>query len=119
MTIVEAASGRAGGWRAACIHISRDNTGESILCKFGVDTPLRTREGPISTALAQRIAADRINEATQRVFGAATLESPLGMLCESLKVTLRTSFEASLAGARFRTRCDAKTTPVEFGDFIL
>ncbi|WP_167547799.1 hypothetical protein [Corallococcus exiguus] len=122
VTILEETPGdEAGGQRSACIHIriSRANTGESILCRFGVDTPLRTREGPISTALAQRIAADRINEATQRIFSAATLESPLGMLCESLKVTLRTSFEASLAGARFRTRCDARTTPVEFGDFIL
>ncbi|WP_253908992.1 hypothetical protein [Corallococcus exiguus] len=82
VTIVEAASGKAGGWRAACIHIrvSRDNTGESILCRFGVETPLRTHQGVLSLPLAQRIAADRINEASQAVFGSATIDSPLGML---------------------------------------
>ncbi|WP_208721560.1 hypothetical protein [Corallococcus aberystwythensis] len=87
VTITEAPPGRAGGRRAACIHIRilRDNTGEALMCRFGVEMPLQNFEGPVSTALAQRIVADRINEVSQTVFGAATLESPLGMMCESLR----------------------------------
>ncbi|WP_233582493.1 hypothetical protein [Corallococcus sp. CA053C] len=121
MTIVETPPGEVGGWQAACIHIriSRDNTGESIVCKFGVETPLHTQEGPVSASLAQRIAADRINEATHSIFGAATLESPLGMLCESLKATLRTTVPASIVGAKVPVRCHAKSFPVQFGAFTL
>nr|WP_242544102.1 hypothetical protein [Corallococcus sp. NCSPR001] len=121
VTIVEAASGKPGGWRAACIHIriSRDNTGESILCRFGVETPPHNVEGPISTALAQRIAADRINEATQAIFSAATLASPLGMLCESVKSSLRTTVPASIAGSKVPAVCHERALPVHFGDFTL
>ncbi|RKH14263.1 hypothetical protein D7V97_03530 [Corallococcus sp. CA053C] len=121
VTIVETPPGEVGGWQAACIHIriSRDNTGESIVCKFGVETPLHTQEGPVSASLAQRIAADRINEATHSIFGAATLESPLGMLCESLKATLRTTVPASIVGAKVPVRCHAKSFPVQFGAFTL
>ncbi|NOK17173.1 hypothetical protein HMI50_09055 [Corallococcus carmarthensis] len=121
VTIVEADPGESGGWRAACIHIrsSRDNTGQSILCRFGIETPIHNVEGPISTPLAQRIAADRINEATQSIFSAATLESPLGMLCESVKATLRTTVPASIAGSRVPSECHARSVPVQFGDFNL
>lgn len=82
--------GKAGGWREACIHlnITRQNTGESFLCRFGVEVPMRTHEGPISLPLAQRITAERIDEAAKSVFTAATPESPLGLLCQTLKKTL-------------------------------
>ncbi|RKG83217.1 hypothetical protein D7W79_00785 [Corallococcus exercitus] len=121
VTIVEPEPGEAGGWRAACIHIriSRDNTGESILCRFGIETPFHSFEGPVSTPLAQRITADRINEATQAIFSAATLESPLGMLCESLKATLRTTVPASISGSKVPSECHKRALPVQFGDFNL
>jgi hypothetical protein len=121
VTVHEPTHGDVGGWRAACLHIrlTRSNTGESILCRFGVETPLRNKDGPISIPLAQRIAADRINEAAHQVLGAATAESPLGMLCQTLKATIRTSFMASIAGARLPDTCDEMTTPVQFGDFTL
>ncbi|MCY1044641.1 hypothetical protein OV208_25210 [Corallococcus sp. bb12-1] len=117
VTIVEAQPEEAGGWRAACIHIriSRENTGEAILCKFGLETPLHTKDGPVSTSLAQRIAADRINEASHSLFRTASLESPLGMLCESLKATLRTTVPASIGGSKVPTLCHAKSSPVQFG----
>ncbi|RYZ39056.1 MAG: hypothetical protein EOO71_21625 [Myxococcaceae bacterium] len=121
VTIRETTPGEAGGRRAACIHIriSRENTGEALLCRFGIETPLHNHEGPVSTALAQRITAERINEATYSIFGAATVESPLGMLCESLKAALRPAFKVSIAGALFTSQCHEKTTPVQFGDYIL
>ncbi|RKH32928.1 hypothetical protein D7Y13_23980 [Corallococcus praedator] len=121
VTVRETTPGEAGGRRAACIHIriARDNTGEAILCRFGIETPLHNHEGPVSTALAQRITADRINEATYSIFGAATVETPLGMLCESLKAALRPAFQASIAGGLFTTQCHEKTTPVLFGAYTL
>ncbi|MCY1036574.1 hypothetical protein OV207_34375 [Corallococcus sp. BB11-1] len=121
VTIIETPPEEEGGWRAACIHIriTRGNTGESILCRFGIETPIHNLEGPISTPLAQRITAARINEATQTVFGTATIESPLGMLCESLKATLRPIMRASIAGAAVTTRCNEKASPVQFGAFTL
>jgi hypothetical protein len=121
VTIVEADPGKAGGWRAACIHIriSRENTGESILCRFGIETPFHNIDGPISTPLAQRIAAERINEATQAIFSAATLTSPLGMLRESVKASLRTTIPASIAGSKVPSVCHERALPVHFGDFTL
>ncbi|WP_216671980.1 MULTISPECIES: hypothetical protein [Corallococcus] len=121
VTLREATPGEEGGQRSACIHIriTRANTSETVLCRFGVETPLRTHEGVLSLPLAQRIAADRINEASQAVFGSATVDSPLGMLCELMKAQLRTTFEASLAGARFRAQCDERAPPVLFGHVTL
>ncbi|WP_237726544.1 hypothetical protein [Corallococcus coralloides] len=118
VTLREATPGEEGGQRSACIHVrlTRANTSESVLCRFGVETPLRTHEGVISLPLAQRIAAERINEAAQAVFGSATIDSPLGMLCELMKAQLRRTFEASLAGARFRAQCDERAPPVLFGN---
>ncbi|AFE03677.1 hypothetical protein COCOR_00736 [Corallococcus coralloides DSM 2259] len=121
VTLREATPGEEGGQRSACIHVrlTRANTSESVLCRFGVETPLHNVEGPISTALAQRIAADRINEATQANFSAATIASPLGMLCESVKATLRTTVPASIAGAKVPAVCHERALPVHFGDFTL
>lgn len=120
-TIVEQDRDEPGGWRAACVHIriQRDTTGESFICKFGIETPLRNKEGPISTPLAQRIAAERTNEAARLVFGASTPVSPLGMLCESFKATLSPLVEASIAGARVKKACHKKTVPVQFGELAL
>nr|WP_216626928.1 hypothetical protein [Corallococcus exercitus] len=121
VTLREATPGEEGGQRSACIHIriTRANTSESVLCRFGVETPLRTHEGVITLPLAQRIAADRINEASQAVFSSATPDSPLGVLCELMKAQLRRTFEASLAGARFRAQCDERAPPVLFGNVNL
>ena len=121
VTIYKAPMGKPGGWQAACIclRITRDNTGESILCEFGVEMPLSNNQGPISTALAQRITADWIHVASQTVFGRARMESPLGMLCESLKATLRPTLQSSKEGARFAPICNEKTTPVQFGAWTL
>lgn len=121
VTLTKSAHDEVSGWRAACIHLrlTRGNTGESIFCRFGVETPIRNRDGPVSTPLAQRITAERINEAAHEVLGSARSTSPLGMLCETLKTTIRPTLEASIAGARLMNTCDKRTTPVEFGEFAL
>jgi hypothetical protein len=44
----------AGGWQAACIHIriTRSVTEESVLCRFGIEMPVRNKDGPVSRSLA-------------------------------------------------------------------
>jgi hypothetical protein len=79
---------------------------------------MRTRNGPISLPLAQRITAERIDEAAKTVFRAATPASPLGLLCESLKATVTRLLDASLRGSRVKTRCHEKTVPVQLGESI-
>ncbi|WP_257448075.1 hypothetical protein [Archangium lipolyticum] len=108
------------GWRVACIRINiqRANTGESFFCEFGVEVPIRSKDGPISLRLAQRITAERTHEAAEAVFSAATPESGLGMLCQTLKTTLKPMLWASIEGSRVKTPCHKKSIPVQFGDFV-
>jgi hypothetical protein len=119
VTTVEHTGNEPGGWRATCIHINiqRKNTGESFLCRFGVEVPIRNNDGPVSLPLAQRITAKRTDEAARLVFGSATPESPLGMLCQTLKSTLKPLLSASIGGTRVNTECHEKTIPVQFGEF--
>ncbi|MFY0522477.1 hypothetical protein ACN28I_04445 [Archangium gephyra] len=118
VTTVEHTEEEPSGWRATCIHINiqRKNTGEAFLCKFGVEVPMQNDKGPISLPLAQRITVERIHEAARSVFGSATPESPLGMLCQTLKTTLKPLLSASIGGSRVNTECHRKTIPVQFGE---
>jgi hypothetical protein len=120
VTIVEQTEDEPGGWRATCVHINiqRRNTGESFLCRFSVEVPIQNDDGPVSVPLAQRITAERTHEAARIVFGSATIESPLGMLCETLKTTLKPLMTASIRGSRVRTLCHEKTIPVQFGELV-
>ena len=120
-TIVEKTKSEPGGWRAACIHlnIQRKNTGESFICTFGVEVPMANKDMPLSLPLAQRIAAERTDESARLVFGAATPESPLGLLCEAFKKTFRARLKASIGGARVDTVCREEAVPVQFGEFDL
>jgi len=113
--------GEPGGWRAACVHLTirRKNTGESFVCTFGVEVPMTNNEMPVSAPLAQRIAAARADEAARFVFGAATPASPLGLLCQAFRNTLRTRIKASIAGSRVDTVCKEEAVPVQFGEFHL
>jgi hypothetical protein len=119
-TVVKQRDDKPGGWRAACIHlnIQRANTGESFICTFGVEVPMQNKDMPISIPLAQRIAAERTDEAARLVFGAATPTSPLGLLCEAFKKTLRARLQASIGGSRLETVCRKEAIPVQFGEFI-
>ncbi|QSQ28083.1 hypothetical protein JY651_12910 [Pyxidicoccus parkwayensis] len=110
-----------GGWQVSCIHIrlTRSGTGESFLCRFGIEMPVRNREGPVSVPLAQRVASERINETAYSVLGSATPASPLGVLCETLKGALAPRIAGSIVGAMMTYRCHKDTVPVEFGDFVL
>ncbi len=70
-----------------------------------------------SISLAQRVAAERADEAARLVFGAATPESPLGLLCETFKKTFRARLKASIVGSRVDTVCREEAVPVQFGEF--
>jgi hypothetical protein len=119
VTVVKQTGNEPGGWRAACVHVNiKRTTGESFLCRFGVDVPIETDEGSFSLPLAQRIAAERANETARLVFGSATPESGLGLLCEAFKKTFGTLLDASIRGSRVKTGCHEKTIPVQFGEFV-
>jgi hypothetical protein len=118
VTVVEKTEPGPGGWRAACLYALVENmtTGDSLVCKFGVELPLETeREGPISTMLAQRIAADCANEAAARVFRPATAEVPPGLACEEFKKSYYAILSLAMPGARVTQTCHPKTTPVTIG----
>ncbi|WNG63220.1 hypothetical protein F0U59_52035 [Archangium gephyra] len=119
VTVVKQTGDEPGGWRAACIHVNIQRvTGESFLCKFGVDVPIENEDGPFSIPLAQRIAAERANEAAHLVFGSATPESGLGLLCEAFKKSFGTLLRASIRGSRVKTACHERTIPVQFGELV-
>lgn len=120
VTVVEKTEEGPGGWRAACVHVRilRSNTGESFDCRLGIEVPIENDDGPVSVQLAQRIAAERTNETSRVVFESATPITPLGLLCEKFKNTLRPLIEASIGGARLMTRCHEKAIPVQLGEIV-
>jgi hypothetical protein len=119
VTVVKQRGNKPGGWRAACVHVNiKRTTGEAFLCRFGVDVPIETDDDSYSIPLAQRIAAERANEAARLVFGSATPESGLGLLCEAYKNSFGTLLEASIRGSRVKTGCHEKTIPVQFGEVV-
>lgn len=116
VTVVPQRGPGAGGWRAACVHalISRD-TGESFICKFGVEMPLENRDGPISTSLAQRVSADCANQAALSVFRSVTPSTPLGLAYETFKSTYEGIINRAISGAHATRVCHARASPVEAG----
>ena len=108
-----------GGWRVACVHarINNGDTGEPYTCILGIEMPLESGDGPISTPLAQRISADCANEAAYAVLSTLTTPPPppLYTLCTSV----RNAFEARLAlairGSRVKSTCASRAKPVAFG----
>lgn len=122
VTTVNQGESGPGGWRVACIHakIKNGTTGDFFFCKFGVEVPLETMEGPIPMSLAQRIAADCANEAAYTVLEAASkqIDPPLGLLCESFKTAYRLRLGAALVGSRVVTLCNPSANPVIFGELI-
>ncbi|PTL79695.1 hypothetical protein DAT35_33375 [Vitiosangium sp. GDMCC 1.1324] len=113
VTVVEQTEPGAGGWRAACIHavVINKATFEPFVCKFGVGMPIETEEvGPMSTLLAQRIAADCANGALSRVLASPISPSP-GLVCEQFKNTFDEILDRAVLGSRVTTLCDKKTTP--------
>ncbi len=119
VTVVKQTGDEPGGWRAACVHVNIQRvTGESFLCRFGVDVPIENDDGPFSIPLAQRIAAERANETAQFVFSSATPASGLGLLCEAFKTKFGALLGASIRGSRVKTACHEKTIPVHLGEFV-
>lgn len=107
---------RTSGWRAACVHAHiKRTTGELHICKFGVEMPIENHDGPISTPLAQRVAAECANQAAYSVLRATTPETPLILACKSFRDTYDMIINSAIAGAQIKRVCHEKTIPYEFG----
>lgn len=116
VTVVAKRGKGAGGWREACVHAQlKRTTGETYLCRFGVGTPIENGDGPISTPLAQRVAAECANQAAYSVFEATTPQTPLILACQNFRGTYNMVIKAALRGAKVSHECDSKTTLYEFG----
>ncbi len=116
VTVVPKRGAGPGGWRAACLHlrIQRD-TGDAFICKFGVEMPLETQaEGPISTALAQRVSADCANLAADAAFSTVTPATPLGLACESYKSAYKAILYQAIKGAQVKQPCHPRANPIAF-----
>ncbi|WP_143177477.1 hypothetical protein [Cystobacter ferrugineus] len=108
-----------GGWRVACVHAQINNgaTGEPYTCIFGVEMPIESNNGPISTPLAQRISADCANEAAYAVLSTMTKPPPPPLY--TLRTSVRKAFElrlnTAILGSRVKATCDSTAKPVVFG----
>ena len=118
VTVVKKTGPGSGGWRAACLHVPIVNTSswDTYFCRLGVEMPLETfTDGPISTALAQRIAADCANEAAKIVLDFPSSPRP-GLLCQDFKRTFHQVLSRAVPNAQITTLCHEQTTPhvIEF-----
>jgi hypothetical protein len=118
-TVPHTEPGVGGGWRAACVHaqINNGDTEEAYTCILGVEMPIETRSGPISTSLAQRISADCANDAAYAVLSTMTKPPPppLYTLCTSVREAFTLRLTAAIPGSRVKSTCDRRTKPVVFG----
>ena len=108
-----------GGWRVACVHaqIKNGDTKEVYTCSIGVEMPMESNSGPISTALAQRIAADCANEAAYTVLSTLTTPPPppLYTLCAAVREAYNVRLKGAVLGSRVKAICDPMAKPVVFG----
>jgi hypothetical protein len=118
-TIVPQIEPGPGGWRVACVHaqINNGDTGEPYTCIFGVEMPIETGNGPISTRLAQRIAAECANQAAYAVLSTMTRPPPppLYTLCTNVRTAFKLRLTAAIKGSQVLSTCDSAATPVAFG----
>lgn len=109
----------AGGWRVACVHaqIANGNTREVYTCQVGVEMPLATNGGPITTSLAQRISANCANQAAYAVLSTMTNPEPPPMysLCTAIIAAYEIRLNAAIVGSRVSRTCDPRAKPVIFG----
>jgi hypothetical protein len=117
VTVVEQRGDEPGGWRAACLRLPiQSDTGDKIICKMGVDMPIKTEgDGLITLPAAQRIAANCGNSAAQLAFAPTTVETPMGILCESFKTTFKMILNAAVIGSRVKTACHPKAEAARVG----
>ena len=117
VTIVKQRGEEPGGWRAACLRLPiKSDTGDAILCNMGVDMPIRTKEdGLITLPAAQRIAANSGNAAAQIAFTPSTVETPMGILCETFKTEFHLTLDAAVGGSRVKTACHPKAESAMLG----
>jgi hypothetical protein len=103
----------------ACVHaqIMNGDTKEVYTCRIGVEMPLETNSGPISTPLAQRISAECANEAAYAVLSTLTKPPPPPMysLCTAVIDAYALRLNTAIVGSRVKTKCDPRARPVVFG----
>jgi hypothetical protein len=105
-------------WGGVAVTLDNGDTGDPYICILGVEMPIENNaNGPISTPLAQRIAADCANEAAYAVLLAMTNPTPppLYTLCTSVRKAYGLRLNAAIAGSRVMSTCAPGTTPVAFG----
>lgn len=117
VTVVEQRSDEPGGWRAACLRLPiKSDTGDKVICKMGVEMPIKTEEdGLITFPAAQRIAANCGNGAAQLAFSPSTVETPMGILCEDFKTAFNMILNAAVMGSRVKTACHPRAEAVKAG----
>jgi hypothetical protein len=79
--------------------------------------PIESKEGPISTPLAQRISADCANNAAYAVLSTMTKPPPLPLytLCTNVREAFELRLNAAVPGSRVRATCESGTKPIIFG----
>ncbi len=118
-TLPHTKPGKSGGWRVACVHaqVKNGDTGEPYICMLGIEMPIETKNGPISTPLAQRISADCANDAAYAVLSTMTKPPtpPLYTLCTAVREAFALRLYAAIPGSRVQSTCDPMAKPVAFG----
>lgn len=98
------------------MRVSRGD-GQDPTHAFPVHHEENNENGPISTTLAQRIAADCANDAAYAVLSTMTKPPPpqLYTLCTSVRAAYTLRPNAAVRGSRVKPSCDPRTKPVIFG----
>jgi hypothetical protein len=109
----------SGGWRVACVHaqVKNGDTGDVYICAIGVEMPIESEDGPISTPLAQRVSADCANDAAYAVLSTMTQPPPppLYTLCSNIRAAFDVRLSMAIRGSRVMQICHARAKPVVFG----
>jgi hypothetical protein len=107
-TVVERTGQGPSGWQEACLEALFENmtTQDKHVCLVGIGMPMETRtEGYISPWDAGEIAAECINEASNRVVKPAPPSVPSALACSTFKDELSRILNERIYGSRVKLGC--------------
>lgn len=107
-----------GGWQEACLEARIENmtTRDSHVCTVGIGMPMETREnGYIAPWVAEEIATECINRATELVIRPAPPESPSALVCLNFKDTFSRLLNERVLGSRVNLGCRKGIPPTRVG----
>jgi hypothetical protein len=107
-TVIEKTGPGPGGWQEACLEARIENMTirDSHICTVGIGLPIETREtGYVAPWMAEEIATDCINKASDEVIRPAPPESPSALVCMSFKDTLSQLLNERILGSRVTLGC--------------